>query len=250
MTDHSNSDVGRAAIEAYLDSVDEALIAAHAPRSDRMQVLQDLESQIADMLSQQPQPLTEDAVVAVIKTLEPPSHFAATYGNGKQPTAPATEFHWRLPKYRWPLVSAISAAVLPVGCLLLWFAIGTRAYDAAGFIVLLLFVSCVFTPFALWRARKQLRAEAENPRDRDLMLKSTIVYAAVAPALVVALAAAATEGVALILLGVVAFVYIQYLVIRRVCRYMMDGVPQSAPAPSTPTSNGNGISTALTPAGP
>ena len=90
MTDNSTSAVGRAAIEAYLDSVDEALIAAHAPRSDRMQVLQDLESQIADMLVQQPQPLTEEAVHALIQTLEPPSHFAATYGNGKQPTPAAS----------------------------------------------------------------------------------------------------------------------------------------------------------------
>src|SRR5262245_33034613 len=42
--------VGRAAIDAYLDSVEQALFAVHAPRGDRVQVLQDLESQIADML--------------------------------------------------------------------------------------------------------------------------------------------------------------------------------------------------------
>ncbi len=90
MTENSSSAVGRAAIDAYLDSVELALIAADAPRIDRLQVLQDLEAQIADMLAQQPTPLTEESVRSVLDKLEPPSHFAATYGNGKQ-TAPTPD---------------------------------------------------------------------------------------------------------------------------------------------------------------
>src|SRR6187200_3117103 len=92
MTENSTSEVGRAAIDAYLDSVEQALLAAHAPRSDRVQVLADLEAQIADMLAREPQPLTEEIVRMVIARLEPPSHFAAMYGNGKQ--APQSETTW------------------------------------------------------------------------------------------------------------------------------------------------------------
>src|SRR5262245_4284599 len=88
MTENLSSAVGRAAIDAYLDSVEQALLAAHAPRGDRLQVLQDLESQIADMLAVGPQPLTEEIVQSVIAKLEPPSHFAATYGNGNNSNEP------------------------------------------------------------------------------------------------------------------------------------------------------------------
>lgn len=252
MTDQSNSAVGRAAIDAYLDSVDEALIAAHAPRSDRMQVLQDLESQITDMLSQQPQPLTEEAVQAVIKTLEPPSHFAATYGNGKRPAAPSVDLYLRFPQIRWPLAAAINAALLPLACLLMWFAEATRARGPfVGLPLMLMFLlGFAFTPLAIWKARKQLLAATENSRDYGLFVKSIIVYGAFAPALLAMVAAFASDGAVLIPFGIVAFVYIQYLAIRRIYRYMTDGVPQSAPSPSTATSNGNGISSALAPAAP
>src|SRR6476660_2243810 len=118
MTENTSSTVGRAAIDAYLDSVEQALLAARAPRGDRVQVLQDLESQIADMLAIGPQPLTEEIVQSVIAKLEPPSHFAATYGNGNEPR-PAWAAHiTRRPHIRWPLVAALSCACLPVGCLL------------------------------------------------------------------------------------------------------------------------------------
>src|SRR4026207_1633446 len=85
MTENSTSDVGRATIDAYLDSVEEALLAANAPRGDRVQVLADLESQIADMLAQEPAPLTGEMVKWFIEKWEPASHFAAMYGNCKQP---------------------------------------------------------------------------------------------------------------------------------------------------------------------
>ena len=116
MTENSSPTVGRAAIDAYLDSVEQALMSAHAPRSDRLQVLQDLESQIADMLTQQPMPLTEESVRAVLDKLEPPSHFAATYGNGTQtnPSAPSPSRFARLPRAPWPMIAAASCALLCV----------------------------------------------------------------------------------------------------------------------------------------
>ena len=81
MTEHSFApDISCDPIDVYLDAVERAMTAAHAPRTDRLQVLQDLEAQIADMLAQQEQPLTDEAVCAVIAGLEPPSHFAENYG--------------------------------------------------------------------------------------------------------------------------------------------------------------------------
>lgn len=257
MTDQFNSEVGRSAIEAYLDSVDEALIVAHAPRSDRMQVLQDLESQIADMLSQQPQPLTEAAVEAVIKTLEPPSHFAATYGNGKRAQPSSAGIHVRLPEIsisqvRWSLVAAISASLLPAACLLLWCIDATRAEGPMPALVLMLmfFVGFVFTPLAIWKARKQLLADVDSQRDRGLFVKSIVVYGVFAPALLAIVAAVVSRGALLIPFGVVAFAYIQYLAIRRIYRYLTDGVPYTAPTRSPAAPNGGGISAAFTPAGP
>jgi len=257
MTDHSNSAVGRAAIDAYLDSVDEALIAAHAPRSDRMQVLQDLESQIADMLSQQPETLTKEAVQAVIKSLEPPSHFAATYGNGKRPVSSTHGVHVRIPEIRfsqirWPLVAAISAALVPVACLLLLFIVSTRPQGSAYVLTFwfTFFVGSVFTPLALWKARKQLLAGEANSPDRNLFVKALLVYGTFAPAILAVVAALLTEGAVLIPFGVVAFVYIQYVVVRRVYRHMTDGMPEPTLSTSTAAPNGNCNSSALAPAGP
>lgn len=250
MNDHFSSDIGRVAIEAYLDSIDEALIAAHAPRSDRLQVLQDLESQIADMLAQQPQPLTEEAVKGVILALEPPSHFAATYGNGKRPMPSAVRLKPRFSELRWPVVSAVSASLLPGVCLLFLIAV---ASDANGAVVglplmVMFFAGFLFTPFALWIARKQLLADGKISQDRSLFVKAIVTYGVFAPAILVIVAAAVTGGAVLIPLGIVAFIYLQYAIVRRACRHMTSGIPQSPPPSSVP--NGNGIQSAFVPAGP
>ena len=73
---------GQAVVDEYLDAVERALIASGAPRSERTQVVQDLESQIVEMMAALPQPVTEESIRSVIARLEPPAHFAATYGNG------------------------------------------------------------------------------------------------------------------------------------------------------------------------
>src|SRR5262245_5762888 len=171
MTENSSSPVGRVAIDVYLDSVEQALLAARAPRIDRLQVLQDLESQIADMLAQQPPPLTEQLVQSVIQSLEPPSHFAETYGS--QPgTAPAVNDRFvRLPRPRWPLIGAISCALLPGGVSLVLLSLATsygpgpRPLGTLGLFVA--FVGLVLTPFALWLAFKQLRAQRSADSGRD-----------------------------------------------------------------------------------
>src|SRR3954468_13648267 len=198
MTEYSSSDVGRAAIDAYLDSVEQALLAAHAPRGDRVQVLQDLETQIADMLAVGQQPLTEELVQSVIAKLEPPSHFAATYGNGSgnEPRpAWATQIASRS-SFRWPFVAALSCACLCVGCLMLLLAGGTM-FNGGPFvvlIVLMLLAGFVLTPVALWKAVKQLQAQPDEHRDRELVLKSALVYCVIVPALLMGFLTLATHG--------------------------------------------------------
>ena len=109
MTENPASSIGRSVIDAYLDSVEQALLAANAPRSDRAQVLEDLDSQMADMLG--PQPLTEEIVRAVIARLEPASHFAAMYGNGKQPRVAAPVQVSSPRGIRWSYIAAACFAV-------------------------------------------------------------------------------------------------------------------------------------------
>ncbi len=109
-------DVGLKLIDTYLIGVETALITAGAPRADRTQVLQDLETQITDMVALRPQPLTEEAVRAVLDTLEPPAHFAAMYTNGGKryesttPTSLPRRRSLRLPFPKWPNAAAASAA--------------------------------------------------------------------------------------------------------------------------------------------
>jgi hypothetical protein len=248
MTDESSSAVGRAAINAYLDSVELAMIAADAPRIDRLQVIQNLESQIADMLAGQPSPLTEESVRGVLDKLEPPSHFAATYGTGKQsasPTAAAPSRVVRLPRISWPMIAAGSAAILLLGCLFGLLAINSGPNDLLILLMLLcLLVGFVLTPFAIWKAYNQLLAQPGAP-GRALVLNSMIVYSVIVPALLMCFITAITEGYALFLLGIAAFFYFQYLLVRRVSRRLDEALPPPAGSTSSRETNGNGAHSPL-----
>jgi hypothetical protein len=83
----------------------------------------------------------------------------------------------------------------------------------------------VLTPFALWRALHQLRASSQQRSGQELVLKSTIVYGAVVPALLMALATVITQGYVLLPLGAVAFVYLQYHLIRWIWQRMSEALP-------------------------
>jgi hypothetical protein len=231
MTNESAGDVGQVVVDEYLDAVERALIASHAPRSDRTQVVQDLESQIADMLAKEPQPLTEDAVRAVIARLEPPEHFAATYGNG-QKTAASGERQatgWSAPKIGWAFVAAISCWAIPIGALLCLIA-GDGPSDGGFVLFLMMMVACgvVFAPFALVKAVREL--ESQGPAKRDLVMFSAMIYSIVVPVLVLIFAVSVTRGAVLMALGVAAFVYFQYLLVRRVHRYFGRFALQREPA--------------------
>jgi hypothetical protein len=237
MTENTSSAVGRAAIDAYLDSVEQALLAAHAPRGDRVQVLEDLESQIADMLAVGPQPLTDEIVQSVIAKLEPPSHFAATYGNGSgnEPRLSWATHIARRSQIRWPLVAALSCACLPFGCLLgLLASAGPPHAPVVAAIALMLFVGFVLTPLALWKAVEQLRAQPDRPRDRDLVLKSTLVYCVIVPVLLVGFLTLVTHGYIFVPLGLAAFAYLQFLLVRRLHRHLSETLPPQPASDATP----------------
>jgi hypothetical protein len=242
MTENSSPAVGRAAIDAYLDSVEQALLAARAPRSDRLQVLQDLESQIADMLAHEPSPLTEESVRSVVEKLEPPRHFANTYGNAIDSTSWSIRRFMRLEHINWPLISAVSFALNPAGGLL---ALLNPGLFGAVTVLFLLPIGLLFTPVALWKAFKQLRADPRKTRGRYLVLKTMVAYGVLVPVVVVLFAAVITEGYAFFLLGFAALVYVQYLLVRRLWRYMAEAIPPQAEPVSTSHANGNGASSHL-----
>jgi hypothetical protein len=230
MTENSTSDVGRANIDAYLDSVEGALLAVNAPRGDRAQVLADLEFQIADMLAQQPAPLTEEIVKSVIERLEPASHFAAMYGNGKQPQTDRSRevVDPVLDKIRWSRV-AIACFVLPL--------LGTSFEFACHFLfhtgkspilVLSIAAGLVATPCALAMAYRQLREQPGRFPDRNLVVSMIIGYAAVAPAFAMIVLTEWTYGLVLIPFGFVAVVYLHYKFVQRIRRQVVDALPPQA----------------------
>jgi hypothetical protein len=233
MTEHSfASDVSCDPIDVYLDAVERAMTAAHAPRTDRLQVLQDLEAQIADMLAQQEQPLTDEAVCAVIAGLEPPSHFAENYGAPSftreaestqtaptPPTGPPT-------RNRWAVAAAVSCALIPVGCVLLLLAANAHLHGpVVGAISILMLAGGVITPLALRKAFQQLRAEPTRYLGRELALPTLAVYCTAVPALLFVLACVATEGYLLFPIGLAAFGYLQYIQVRRYWQYTADTLP-------------------------
>jgi HAAS domain-containing protein len=230
MTENSTSAVvGSAAVDAYLDSVERALIAAGAPRPDRMQVLQDLESQIADMLAQQPQPLTEEAVRSVIAKLEPASHFAQTYGNGKEDTAPELRQVDMVTQNRFAMIAAAACATIVFGCLLLALGAATGMHGpAVGLLGMLLFAGVVATPIALWLSIHQMRTQPGQFASRNLVLRSTAVYCAIVPALLFLVACIATEGGVLYPIGIAAFIYVQYVLTHRLLQRVSNLLPRQS----------------------
>jgi hypothetical protein len=237
MTENSSSAyISCDPIDVYLDAVERAMTAAHAPRADRLQVLQDLEAQIADMLSQQPQPLTEEAVCAVIASLEPPSHFVETYANAKEEPAPQINHSGSIAYSRWAVGSAISCGLIPLSCVLLLFAAAGHLHGPAiGAPILLMLIGAVLTPIALRKAFKQLRAEPGQHLGRELALRAMASYGVAVPALLFVLVCAATDGYILFPVGIAAFGYLQYVHVRRLWQRVADTLPPQSTV--TPTSD-------------
>jgi hypothetical protein len=256
MSDASSlDDQGSDFIDAYLIAVENALVAAGAPRADRMQVLQNLETQIEEMLQPHPLPFTEDTIRAVLDKLEPPSHFAAMYSNGGKryepasPTTSAPQRAFRLARPHWPNVAAVCASSLVLS-VMFGLIVGASGPNVFWLVMTLLsgFVGFVVTPIALWKAYRQLRSNPAAP-GRSLVINSAIAYGTLAPILLVLIAGEATNGAAPILFGIAAFFYAQYVLLRRLWTYLSHAL-RATPAASTTNSAGRGTPPSVRPATP
>jgi hypothetical protein len=81
-----NPDV-RARLDAHLDAVEDALIAAGSSRERRRGVVDDLEAQITDMLAAKSETPTLADLEAVLATLDPPAAYGQSTA-GAPPSAP------------------------------------------------------------------------------------------------------------------------------------------------------------------
>jgi hypothetical protein len=250
MTENSTSDVGQAAIDNYLDAVEQALIAAHAPRSDRVQVLHDLEAQIADMLAREPQPITQEIVQAMIAKLEPTGHFAATYGNGKQPPIAPSGSRRAFSKMRWSHASAACFGVFVLGCLLLLgleqripiiLSLFRHNLEVVQLLILFGFLA---TPCALAMAYRQLHAQPDRCSDRDFVLNLASGYVILASTFLILLSSEWTHGFVLISLGVAALIFLQYTLVRHLRRLLRSALPPESPSASSqePRASETGLS--------
>jgi hypothetical protein len=253
----SFDDRGSELIDEYLIAVENALIAAGAPRPDRMQVLQNLETQITEMLSPHPAPFTEDAVRSVLEKLEPPRHFAAAYINGSKryhsvaPTPLSPQSSFRMARPNWPVLAAVSAGILASAIPFGLMTVASAPYVNDFWAILMLlsgFIGVVFTPIALWMAYRQLRSNPAAP-GRGLVLNSAIVYGIIVPILIVLLAAEATDGAAPMLFGIAAFFYTQYVLLRRLWNRLSAALP-APPSESTTDSGNRNVPSSAHPATP
>jgi hypothetical protein len=251
MIENSHSTVvGRDAIDAYINAVEQALITANAPRPDRLEVLQDLESQIAEMLAQRPQPLTEEVVQSVIEKLEAPGVFATAYADIDQPQAatasrlPATRrtLRARFTNVRWSTAAVMSCALIPLGCVLLLLSTTANDRGPAEAATILLLLAIAVTPIPLWKSFQQLRTEPAQDHGRQLTMWAAIVYCALVSTLLLAVSCGVTHGNILFPLAAGAFIYFQYVFLRRLWKRM-----DATLSPMTTTTNPREPSAAATP---
>jgi hypothetical protein len=242
-------------IDAYLIRVENALVAAGAPRADRMQVLQNLETQIEEMLQPHPLPFTVDTIRAVLDKLEPPSHFAAMYSNGGKrhdsasPTSSPPQRSFRLARPERPKVAAVCVSSLVLS-VMFGLIVGASGPNVFWIVMTLLsgLVGFVITPIALWKAYRQLRSDPTAP-GRNLVINTAIVYGTLAPILLVLVAGEATNGAAPLLFGIAAFFYAQYVLLRRLWKHLSDALPAS-PTATTTTPTGHNTTSSVHPTTP
>lgn len=242
MIENSTGEIGHAAIDAYLDSVEQAMLAVHAPRRDRMQVLEDIESQIADMLAEQPTPLTEDAVRDVIGKLEPPSHFATMYGNGRQPRAAnavSARSAWRWPSpwpalmgVPWTRVAVVSISLMVASALLIvFYLLVNRRPPSPELLVFSLFATFCAATGTLVAAYWQFRTRSKWLQERDLFVNCVTVYAVVVSLFLIFMLTIATDGAALVPIGILGLLYILYAFVQWMRRWLKAALSQE-PVPA------------------
>lgn len=215
-TSASDSAVGADRIDAYITSVERVLMHAAVPAAERVQVLDDLETQIAEMLASEPLPISDDTVAAVIARLAPPSHFAAAYSAHSQPTPTPSEFAAAQTYSPWILFASGSCAMMGLSfLLLLLFAAGNVSPPVAIMVILFLLTCAVLCPVALRQGLAQLRTAPERYYGSHLATSTALAYWTAIPLLGLLFVCVLTEGIVLIPLGLLAFAYVHYRLLRR-----------------------------------
>lgn len=212
----TDSAVGADRIDAYITSVERVLMHAAVPAAERVQVLDDLETQIAEMLASEPLPISDDTVAAVIARLEPPSHFAAAYSVNPQSTSTPSQHPAARTYSPWVLFAAGSCAMIGFSCLLLLlFAASEVSPPVATTVVLFLLTCAVLCPLALRKGLAQLRSAPERYYGSTLATGTALVYWTAIPLLGLLFVCVLTEGMVLFPLGLLAFAYVHYRLLRR-----------------------------------
>lgn len=226
----------RSKIDAYLDAVDQALLAAQAPRGDRIQVAQDLEIQINEMLNQLSQPTNDDDVTKLLASLESPAKFAASYQesnselvNAQNPVALAS----KQPFGRWVIASAIACSCLVFSLVIaatapILFPFGPPVVGliALGFAV----YGFSMTPLFSYLAYAHARSKHRGLEGKSLLILSVSVYAVLAPLVLVVLGAILTQGFILWGIAIVGLLYAQYKAVRKLRQHLTSHLPDP-PAP-------------------
>ncbi len=157
--EQGRSALGQNRIDQYLDLVERTLMMANAPRSDRMQVIQDLESQISEMLAASSEPRSDALVIEILQRMEPATHFAAMYGQAEAMTQPPS----RQLKPRGPHMSRwILAAAAMVGFLILTLLASPLLIENEELALMTIFMvipaTLLATPFIWWMGVREIRA--------------------------------------------------------------------------------------------
>lgn len=227
----ADSAVGADRIDAYINSVEQVLLAAAVPAAERVQILDDLETQITEMLASEPLPISDATVAAVISRLEPPSHFAATYAVEPQQSHAAAALAPAPPYSPWILAATCSCAMVFLSCLLLMLMAAEDLAPPVAFTVILFLLACaIATPLTLRKGLVQLRTAPKQYRGQTLATGTALAYWTVVPLLLLLFVCVLTEGFILIPVGLAAFAYVHYRLLRRLHHRL------TSPAPDQRTS--------------
>jgi len=173
----ADSAIGADRIDVYITSVERVLLTAAVPAAERVQILDDLETQITEILASEPLPISDQAVAAVIARLEPPNHFAEIYSANPQPSPTPTEPPAAQTYSPWVLFAAGSCAMIGLSCLLLLLFAANEVSPPVAITVILFLLTCaVLCPLALRQGLTQLRTAPERYCGSKLATSTAMIY--------------------------------------------------------------------------
>jgi hypothetical protein len=202
-------------VEQYLNAVDQALREAKAPIADRLSVLQELESQLHEMVSTLAEPISEACVLQLIDNLETPATFAEPYE-----VHATRETHGRNRFFTWRKLFTLASLPIVILCLLTnLFTHVMEGPITSPFNVLVFFpsflVAYIGAPWALWSLAHEIRHDGMDD-DHKLFAGLVAVYGVTAIGLLLLLVIVLSAGMALIPIGAIASLVALNWVYRRI----------------------------------